>query len=159
MEIAQQLGITGCTIKEIDPGTYGFEGFRNFLESNAETLSDSGFEINEDTVKAGIRKYLRTYADMLENGLKITNAESGVPDRMRPDFKARDANGNLVLIECKGTADEDAVWQAIEYRNKFKKEKGTRALLVSFKTTNACRKLAHQHDVELFECDLTFSRV
>ena len=158
-EIADQFGIHGCIIKEIVPGSFGFDGVLDFLKNHAEALSDSGFDINEDTVKAGIRKYLRTYIAGLEKGLKITHAESGVLDRNRPDFKATDARGNVVLIECKGTADEDSVWQIKKYVSKSENKGKTRGLIVAFKITPKCKALAQKHSVELFECDLTFNRV
>jgi hypothetical protein len=157
-EMARQLGIQGRIIAEVNPGRLGFEGLRNFLRDNAKRLSDSGLEINEDTIKAGIRKYLHNYLSNLEKGLKIVQAERGVSDQKRPDFLARDQNGNLVLIECKGTAQEDAAWQVKNYLNKFKKKEGTRAILVAFKITPECKEVAQRHNIELYECDLTFDK-
>ena len=80
-------------------------------------------------------------------------------DQKRPDFLARDSTDNMVLIECKGMANEDAVLQMKEYLSKFKKEAGARAVIVAFKTSPECRTLAKKYGVELFECDLTFSKV
>jgi len=158
MEAVEQIGIHGCIIKDVDPGSIKFEGFEDFLKRNAESLTDSSLEINEDTIKAGIRKYLRNYIDELEKGLKIVYAERGIHDQKRPDFKARDARGSLVLVECKGLANEDAVEQVKEYLKKSKKEK-TRAILVAFRITPKCRALAKKHNIELFECDLNFNKI
>jgi len=159
MEIAVQIGIQGCTIKEINPGSLGFDGVIDFLRSNSDSLTDSSLGINEDTIKAGIRKYLHNYLGELEEGLKIVYAERGVKNQKRPDFKASDAKGNPVLIECKGVADEKAAWQAKKYLDKSKKEKGTRSIIVAFKITPKCRAIAQKHGVELFECDLAFRKV
>jgi hypothetical protein len=159
MEIAEQIGIKGCIIKEVNPGSLGFDGFSDFLRSSADSLTDSGLDINEDTIKAGIRKYLRNYLGELEKGLSIISAERSILDQERPDFKARDAKGNLVLIECKGVADEDAAWQAKKYLSRFKREKGTRSIIVAFKITPKCKLIAEKHGLEAFECNLTFHKI
>lgn len=156
MKIAEQFGKEGQALREIDPGHLGFEGLKDFLKANAKRLSVSSLEINEDTIKAGIKKYVRNYLDGLEKGLKITIAERGVSNQKRPDFLARDAKGNRVLIECKGTAYEDAALQAKKYLTQFRKEPGTRAMIIAFRITPECRKVANKSNIELFECDLVF---
>jgi hypothetical protein len=155
-EISKQFGIQAQTLREIGPGHFGYEGLSDFLRNNAKRLSDSSLEINEDTVKAGIKKYVRKDLTRLEKGLKIVSAERGVLGQERPDFLAKDAKGNLVLIECKGTAHEDAVLQVKDYLAKFKKKQGTRAFIVAFRITPECKKVANRFNIELFECDLTF---
>lgn len=158
-DIAEQLGLQGRTIVELNPGSLGFKGFRGYLESNAKSLTSTSLNLNEDTIKAGIRKHLHSSLPGFENKLKITHAERGVKDHKRPDFQAKDERGNLVLVECKGVADEKAINQVKGYLKSFSKKPGTRALLIAFVTTPKCRDLAKKHKIELFECNLSFTRV
>ena len=159
MDIAKQMGIQGRVIFEIDPGHLGFDGFRDFLKDNENSFTDTSLNLNEDTVKAGIRKYLHSNMSAIGNGLRIIHAEHGIEDQKRPDFIAKDASGKTVLIECKGVADEKAISQARGYLKKFKKELGTRAIVVAFRANVNCRKLAQKYNIELYECDLSFNKV
>jgi len=159
MDVARQMGLQGGIIVEINPGHLGPEGFRDYLKDNANKLTDTSLNLNEDTIKAGIRKYLHNNIPLLENGLRITQVEHGINDQKRPDFIARDLKGNKVLIECKGVADEKAIRQAKGYLQKFKKEPGTRAMVIAFRATLNSRRLAKKHNIELYECDLAFNKI
>ncbi|MEM2971868.1 MAG: hypothetical protein QW270_05545 [Candidatus Bathyarchaeia archaeon] len=154
---AKQFGKKGITVAEIDVGSKGIEGLIKILKTCA--ISGSKFPgINEDLVKAGLLKYLHHSIDALEKGLKLKNAEVaiGKKRKSRPDFIAEDINGQTVLIECKGIAEEGAIDQIERYRKEY--GKNCRLLLVAFRITDACKLAAKKANVELFECDLNFHK-
>jgi hypothetical protein len=155
---ANQFGKKGITVAEIDTGSKGIDGLINILKVCA--ISGSKFPgINEDLVKAGLLKYLHHSLDTLEKGLKIKSAEVAIGKKRkpRPDFIAEDANGQTVLIECKGIADESAVSQIEGYRREYGKR--CRLLLVAFRITETCKSAAKKANVELVECDLSFHKI
>lgn len=155
---AVQFGKRGITVAEIDIGSKGFEGFIKIIKACAS--SSSKFPgINEDAVKAGLVKHLYHSLDQLEKGLIVKKAEVaiGKEKRPRPDFIAEDIEGRTVLIECKGTAREDAVDQIEGYRKEYGKGKDPRLIIVAFRINEACRLAARKAgSIELVECDLTF---
>lgn len=159
--IADQLGRRGKTVTEIDPGSKGFDGFVEIVNACANSGSRMP-GMNEDTVKAGIVKYLHCSIDRLEKGLRIKHAEIaiGKPKKARPDFIAEDKTGRIVLIECKATAGESTIEQVKEYEKQYGKGKEVRLIIVAFRINDACRKKAFEAgNIELFECDLDFRKI
>jgi len=157
--LSDQFGKRGVTVAEINPGSKGFKGFEMIVKSCAS--SGSKFPgINEDTIKAGLLKYLHRSLDRLEDGLIIKSAEIsiGKQKRSRPDFIAEDKQGRTVLIECKGTAGESAVEQIQSYAKEYGENK-YRLLIIAFKINEACRLAAKKAgNIELVECDLDFHK-
>lgn len=152
---ADQFGKKGVTVAEIDVGSKGLEGLIKILNTCA--ISGSKFPgINEDTIKAGLLKYLHYSLNRLEKGLRLKSAEVAIGKRKRPrpDFIAEDEYGKTVLIECKGTAGESVVEQIQSYGKEYGKD--SRLLVVAFRITDACRSAAKKANVELVECDLDF---
>jgi len=158
---ATQFGKRGITVAEIDVGSKGFEGFIRVVKACAS--SSSKFPgISEDAIKAGLLKHLYHSLDRLEKGLIVKKAEVaiGKQRRPRPDFIAEDKEGRIVLIECKGTAGENAVDQIEGYRKEYGKGKDSRSMIVAFRINEACRLAARKAgNVELIECDLEFHKI
>ena len=99
--LLEQLGKRGRSVVPIKLNRRSFDEVKQIIMTNARSGSLS-YEINEDTVKAGIRKYLRRHIDSLEKGLKIAKSEEATGKTDRPDFIAKDKNNETVIIECKG---------------------------------------------------------
>jgi hypothetical protein len=155
--LRDQLGKRGRTVIPIVLGRRSFDQVKQIIITNAESGSLS-YDVNEDMIKAGMRKYLRRHLNSLEKGLKITGAEASISESGRPDFIAKDEKGKTVLIECKGFAYPADLEQLERYGKDFAKEK-PRLMLVAFKMADECVKLAKKNPkIELFECDLTFSK-
>lgn len=159
---ADQFGKRGVTVTEIFPNSKGFKGFIDIIK----TCANSGSQlpgINEDTIKAGLVKYLYSSLEKLEKGLTITKVEVAIGKQKkisRPDFIAKDRQGKPVIIECKGSANEAAVEQIQSYEKEYGKDKDPRLLIVAFRINDACRLAARKAgNVELYECDLTFRRI
>jgi hypothetical protein len=150
-----QLGKPFKTVVRLELGRWSFDEAREIILTTAK--SGSSFYINEDTVKAGIRKYLGLQLDSLEKGLKIKSAEARTSETDQPDFLAEDRKGRRVIIECKGWAVPSDCDQLTRYRKGMAKEK-PRLMLVAFKFEPGCEKEAAKSDIELFECDLTFKK-
>ena len=159
--LADQFGKRGKTVVDIDPGLKGFESFIQVIKVCA--ISGSKIPgINEDTVKAGIVKYLHHSLDRLEEGLIIKSAEVaiGKPKKTRPDFIAEDKMRRAVLIECKGIAGESTIEQIKEYEKEYGKGKDVRLIIVAFRISDACRKMAREAgNIEIVECDLDFHKI
>jgi len=157
--IWSQLGKRGRTVIPITLGRRSFNQGKQIIITNAESGSLS-YDVNEDMIKAGMRKYLRRHLDSLEKGLKITHAETSISKSDRPDFLAKDARGKPVIIECKGSAYPADLEQLEGYDKPSAKKEKARLMLVAFKIADECIKLAEKNPrIELFECDLTFKRV
>ncbi len=162
-DIRKQLGIIGKTVIKINLGQIGFDKFKEMIKDSAKSDSQLN-EINEDMVKAGLLKYLKQHFDLIEHGLKveyglkIIEAEAQLSQEDRPDFIAEDNNGKKVIIECKGTAYSDAFDQIKRYEKTYIKEK-PRLMLIAFKISDDCRKMAKNSNVELIECDLKFKPI
>lgn len=156
---AKQFGKRGFTIRPIEPGAPGCEGFIRILKACA--ISGSKMPgLNEDMVKAGLIKHLYRSLNVLELGLKIKRVEPSIRKRKRPDFIAEDKEERPVLIECKGTASGDAVDQIKDYEKKYGKGASPRLMIVAFKIDEMCRSAAKSAgNVELFECDLSFRKI
>jgi hypothetical protein len=153
-----QLGKKGRTVVHIKLGRRSFDEVKQIIMVTARPGSSS-YEINEDTVKAGIRKYLRRNIDSLEKGLKIVRFEERTSKTDQPDFLAKDRNGRTVIIECKGYAYSDVCDQLERYEESIEKEK-PRLMLVAFRIDDGCLKAAEKNpQMELFECDLKFTKV
>jgi hypothetical protein len=155
--IWSQLGKKGRTVIPIMLHRRSFDQVKQIIMTSAESGSLS-YDVNEDMIKAGIRKYLWHHLDSIEKGLKIIKAERSLSETGRPDFIARDQKGKAVIIECKGSAYPADLEQLERYGKDFAKEK-PRLMLVAFKIADECVKLAEKNPkIELFECDLTFKR-
>lgn len=156
--LSKQLGKRGKTVIPIDLNRQSFETIKGIILQCARHNSCS-YDINEDTVKAGIRKYLRKNLLVLEQGLKITHAEKPTTENERPDFIAKDKDGRTVLIECKGNACATDCRQLERYGETFA-DKKARLFLIAFKIDDECYKEAKNNPrLELFECDLSFHRI
>jgi len=157
---ADQFGKRGKTVAEIDPGSKGYAGFIQIVKSCADSGSKTP-GLSEDMVKAGLVKNLHYRIDRLEEGLVIKSAEIaiGKPKKTIPDFMAKDIEGKDVLIECKGSAGESAIEQIKGYEKEYGK-KDVRLMIVAFRISNTCRKMARDAgNIELFECDLSFHKI
>jgi hypothetical protein len=67
-------------------------------------------------------------------------------------------NDKKVIIECKGYAYPEDCAQLERYEKSVAKEK-PRLMLVAFRFDNGCQKEAEKNpQMELFECDLKFTR-
>jgi len=160
-DFARQFGKRGVTVAEIDPYSKGFTGFKRLIEACANSGSRLP-GLNEDTVKAGIVKYLYASLDDLEDGLKILKAEVaiGKDKRKRPDFIAKDKSGRTVIIECKGTAGEDAVDQILEYQREYREDTDSRLMIIAFRISNSCKSYAKRvGNIELVECNLQWKKL
>jgi hypothetical protein len=156
--LRKQLGQRGRTVVPINLNRRSFDDVKQIILVCARSESLS-YQINEDTVKAGIRKYLRRHINSLEEGMKIVKSEEPTSTADRPDFIARDKDGRIVLIECKGNAFPEDCRQLERYGEGLKKE-NPRLILVAFKVDDGCMKEAKSsRPMELVECDLTFKRV
>lgn len=157
--LADQLGKRGFTITRLDLHEYGFEATVKIIRTCPR--SGSALEEFEDLAKAGIRKYANQRFDQLDSGMKITAIERSTDTGDRPDFTATDRKGNPVLIECKGTAREDACDQLLRYSTDYKRRKKTkpRLMLVAFSFDQNCRKIARTRGTEMIECELRFTRI
>jgi len=155
--IYSQLGKRRRTVIPIMLGRRSFDQVKQIIITNAESGSLS-YDVNEDMIKAGMRKYLRRHFNSLEKGLKITAAETSISESDRPDFIAKDEKGKTVLIECKGFAYPADLEQLERYGKDFAKEK-PRLMLVAFKIAEECLNPAKKNPkIELLECDLKFNR-
>jgi RecB family endonuclease NucS len=114
-------------------------------------------KFNEDSVKAGISKYVRKNLDKLEIGLKITHEEKPINEQNRPDFLAKDKNGISVIIECKGYADNETIKQIKRYRSNY--PKSSRCFLIATQLSDDCKKEARRNEIEVFEVDLNFNKI
>lgn len=156
--LRKQLGKRGRTVVPINLNRRSFDEIKQIILVCARSESLS-YDINEDTVKAGIRKYLRRHINSLEEGMKITKSEEATTTADRPDFIAKDKDNKTVLIECKGYAVPQDCGQLERYGKGFGKEK-PRLMLVAFKIDDGCLKEAKNNpQMELFECDLMFKQV
>jgi len=158
---AAQFGRKGATVVEIDLGPKGFEGFVSIIKTCAN--SGSRFPgINEETIKAGLLKYLYHSLDRLEKGLKLKSAEIAIGKQKgsRPDFIAEDRQGRTVIMECKGTAGEGTVEQIQSYEREYSKGQKPRLIIIAFKINEACRSAAKKAgNIELVECDLAYTPI
>jgi len=154
----KQLGGHGRTVVEIDLNRQSFDKVKQIILTNAKSQSLSP-GINEDTVKAGIRNYLKKRIHSIEEGLTITKSESRVSEADRPDFLAKDRKNRPVIIECKGRAYADACEQ-IERYGKNKAKGKPRLMLIAFQFDDGCLQEAKKNPrIELVQCDLKFHKV
>jgi predicted Mrr-cat superfamily restriction endonuclease len=156
VSLRDQLGKKGKTVTLLDLGKRSFDEVKNIILKCAESESLS-YDVNEDMIKAGFRKYLHRNLDNFERGLKILKAEKNVSEGSRPDFIAEDKNGYPVIIECKGRAYASDCEQLRKYKKDYGKE--TRLILLAFKIDSGCLKPAREEGIELMECDLRFNRI
>jgi hypothetical protein len=152
-----QLGKRGKTVVPIKLYRRSFAEVKQIILTNARSGSLS-YEVNEDMIKAGIRKYLRRHIDSLERGLKIVKSEKATSKTDRPDFIAKDKNGRAVVIECKGNAYPGDCDQLEQYRKNLAKE-NPRLMLIAFRMDDGCLEVAKNAGMELYECDLKFTRI
>lgn len=156
--LRDQLGRKGRTVVAVKLNGQSFDKVKQIILTCARSGSLS-YDINEDTVKAGIRKYLGKNIDSLEKGLKIIKSERRIAETDQPDFIGRDKNNVTVIIECKGSASAGDCDQLERYGKKLTKEK-SRLMLVAFKIDGGCIREAEKNSrMELFECNLTFKKV
>jgi bifunctional DNA-binding transcriptional regulator/antitoxin component of YhaV-PrlF toxin-antitoxin module len=154
----EQLGKKGRTVIPIEFHRRSFDEVKQIIVTNARSGSIS-YEINEDMIKAGIRKYLNRHLNSLEEGLKIVKSEKPTSKTDRPDFIAKDRLRQTVLIECKGTAYPEDCEQLERYGKNLTKE-NSRLMLVAFKITDECISIARKNPrMKLFECDLVFNKI
>lgn len=149
--ISKKLGQRGNTPTKID---YLAETFLKFIEIIPSTYKG---KFNEDSVKAGISKYVRKNLDKLEIGLKITHEEKSINEQNRPDFLAKDKNGTSVIIECKGYAESETIKQIKRYRSNY--PKASRCFLIAMRISEDCKKEAARNGIEVFEVDLNFNKI
>lgn len=149
--ISKKLGQRGKTTTKID---YSAENFLKFIEIIPSTYKG---KFNEDSVKAGISKYVRKNLDKLEIGLKIIHEEKSINEQNRPDFLAKDKNGTTVIIECKGDADSETIKQIKRYRSNY--PKASRCFLIATRISEDCKKDAARNGIEVFEVDLDFNKI
>jgi hypothetical protein len=155
--LLKQLGIKGRTVVKIRLERRSFDEVKQIILTTAR--SGSLFEINEDAVKAGIRKYLMHNIDSLEKELKIMKVEERTSETDQPDFLAKDKNGRTVIIECKGYAYPEDCDQLERYEKSIAKKK-PRLMLIAFRIDDGCLKEAEKNpQMELFECDLKFTKI
>ena len=156
--LSKQLGKRGRTVVPLNLYKRSFDDVKRIILSSAASDSIS-YDINEDTVKAGIRKYLGHHLDSLEKGLKITKAERSTGKTDRPDFIAKDSNGETVLIECKGNAYAGDCDQLERYGQNLRKQ-NPRLMLVAFRIDDGCLDEARKHPrIELYQCELKFQKI
>lgn len=156
--LLKQLGKRGRTVVPIEFHRRSFEEVKKIILTNALSGSLS-YEVNEDMIKAGIRKYLRRHLSSLEKGLKIIKSEKSTSRTDRPDFIAMDQRSQMVIIECKGIAYPGDCEQLERYGRNLARE-NPRLMLIAFKIDGECVKFAKKHpEMELYECDLTFAKI
>lgn len=156
-ELCEQIGKPHRTIVRLELCSFEFDDIIRIIKHSIKT--GSALDKLEDLVKAGLLKYFRKGIDKLEGGLEITHHEEFTSQSDRPDFVGTDADGNVVLIECKGTARERDCDQLERYRRNYPKGKKRRSMLVAFKFEPNCKKAARSKDIELVECDLNFKKL
>jgi RecB family endonuclease NucS len=163
--LADQIGKPHKTVVRLQLDRWSCDEVKNIILTTVK--SGSSFGVNEDTVKAGIGKYLHRHIDALEKGLKIKVSEEYISETDRLDFRAEDKDAKTVIIECKGHALPTDCDQLKRYEKtmarKQKKAPGgiprpIRLMLVAFNFEAGCRKEAAKNQIELFECDLTFRK-
>jgi len=153
-----QLGKRGRTVVPIKFYRRSFNEVKQIILATARSGSLS-YEVNEDMIKAGLRKYLRRHINSLEEGLKIVKSEKSTSRTDRPDFVARDKSGKTVIIECKGNAFPGDCEQLERYGENLAKE-NPRLILIAFKIDDGCIDVAKKiPEMELFECDLEFTKI
>jgi hypothetical protein len=81
----KQLGQKGRTVVPLKLYRRSFDEVKQIILATARSGSLS-YDMNEDTVKAGIQKYLRRHIDSLEKGLKIMKSEERTSKTDQPDF-------------------------------------------------------------------------
>jgi hypothetical protein len=156
--LLKQLGKRGRTVVPINLNRRSFDEVKQIILTSANSGSLS-YWINEDTVKAGIRKYLKHQIDSLENGLKIMKSEKRTSKTDQPDFIAKDRSGQTVLIECKGNAYPEDCEQLERYARHLARE-NPRLMLLAFRIDDGCLEEAKKNPrMELVECDLKFKKV
>lgn len=154
----KQLGKRGRTVVPIEFHRRSFDEVKQIILTNARSGSLS-YEVNEDMIKAGIRKYLRRHLASLEKGLKIVKSEKSTSKTDRPDFIAKDLSRQTVIIECKGIAYPGDCEQLERYGKNLARE-NPRLMLIAFRVTDECMRLAKKNPrMELFECDLKFTKI
>ena len=157
-ELSQQIGKPHRTIARLELDSFAFDDTIRFIRQFVRT--GSALDEFENLVKADLRNFLWCRIDKLEDGLEITRVEQFTSKNDKPDFVGRDATGNTVLIECKGTARERDCDQAQRYKKNYQtKTTRVRSMLVAFKFEPGCRKAARSKDIELFECGLNFRKI
>lgn len=154
--LAKQLGKPYKTVVRLEMERWTFDEVKRIIQTTVK--SGSLFDINEDTVKAGIRKYLGLHIDSLEKGLTIKASEECISTTDRLDFRAEDKHAKTVIIECKGRAFPSDCAQLKRYEKRMAKER-PRLMLVAFKFEDGCRKEAAKNHIELFEADLRFTKL
>ncbi len=151
----KQLGITGKTVTKLDLGHRTFEEFTMFLKSIPS--GSQSYRLDEDTIKAGIVKFLNSDLTALEEGLRVRRPERSISKHDRPDFLARDRTGKEVVIECKGTARAADLDQLERYG---RSARSARLLLAAYRVEDECKKEAKRNSrFELYECNLKFDKV
>jgi hypothetical protein len=156
--LTAQLGKRGRTVVPLNLYKRSFDEAKRIILTSAASESLS-YDINEDTVKAGIRKYLGHHLDSLENGLKVMKAERSTGKTDRPDFVAKDKKGETVIIECKGNAYAGDCDQLERYGRNLRKQ-NPRLMLVAFRIDDGCLDEAKKNSrIELYQCDLEFQRI
>ena len=154
----KQLGKRGRTVVPIKFYRRSFDKVKQIILTTSRSGSLS-YEVNEDMIKAGLRKYLRRYINSLEKGLKIVKSEKSTSRTDRPDFIAKDRSGTTVIIECKGNAFPGDCEQLERYGENLARE-NPRLMLIAFKIDDGCIELAKRIPrMELFECDLEFTKI
>jgi len=159
--LRKQFPKRGQTITRFKMRGHTFNEAKSIIKSNP--MSGSALaDLKEDMVKAGLRNYFLSNAQVLERGLKIRRVEKEVARGYRPDFLGQDAKGRPAIIECKGLGVPYSCKQlaryAAKYRRKHKSDPSPRLLLVAFRFKDACRKPARKAGIELFRCEPQFIR-
>ena len=153
---SEQLGKRGKTVVRLDLGNYSLAKFTDVVRACANSGSAAP-ELNEDMIKAGLRKYLQNHQDFLEPGLHLSESEAQISRESRPDFVGSDAMRRRVLVECKGTATASAMDQILRYKDDYGGR--PRLILVAFSFDGECRRLAKAKGVELVECTIVPKQV
>jgi RecB family endonuclease NucS len=153
--------LKGVTIKEIKTRKNVKEIIEK-LKSSSDISGRGESCINEDTVKAGIAKYLHNDLNKLKRGLKIVHIEKEVDRGHRPDFIAEDSEGNHILIECKSVANKETVKQAWRYSKKYNKQYGklSEVFIIAAFIKKSCKESVKKYkNIKLIEADINFKKI
>lgn len=155
--IHTQLGKRGTTIRRLNLKGHTFQEAKSVIKTRARSGSALA-SLDEEMVKAGLRDYFLSNAQVFERGLKIRRIEKEVARGYRPDFIGEDRTARAVIVECKGFASTESCEQLAGYAKKYRKtHKGKRRpklFLVAFAFDRPCRKAARKAGIKLFECKL-----
>lgn len=154
-KFADQIGKDKIGVTTTKISGYRGDWLLNYLETTPITAHEGKY--NEELVKVGLSKYVKRNLNDLETGLTILKEEKSLDEENRPDFIAKDSQGNPVIIECKGSlVGIEAINQIIRYR----KSRGAnaRCFLIAFTFDHLALQKAEREGIDVFEVDLRFTK-